>query len=63
MMIKYYFINKFDTNYIDKQDRNTAIIFRNYNFNNNDVILKLKRSCKKMVINFLYQIILNWLLT
>ena len=45
---KYYFINKFDTNCIDKQDRNTAIIFRNYNLNNNDkVILKLKRYCKK----------------
>ena len=44
---KYYFINKFDTNCIDKQDRNTAIIFRNYNFNNNSVILKLKRYCKK----------------
>ena len=44
---KYYFINKFDTNCIDKQDRNTAIIFRNYNFNNNNVILKLKRYCKK----------------
>ncbi len=44
---KYYFINKFDTNCIDKQDRNTAIIFRNYNLNNNDnVILKLKRYCK-----------------
>ena len=44
---KYYFINKFDTNCIDKQDRNTAIIFRNYNLNNNNVILKLKRYCKK----------------
>ena len=44
---KYYFINKFDTNCIDKQDRNTAIIFRNYNLNNNDnVILKLKKYCK-----------------
>jgi len=45
---KYYFINKFDTNNIDKQDRNTAIIFRNYSLkNNNEIILKLKRYCKK----------------
>ncbi|MDA9663038.1 thiamine phosphate synthase [bacterium] len=45
---KYYFINKFDTNYIDKQDRNTAIIFRDYSLNSNDeIIIKLKKYCKK----------------
>ena len=30
MIRKYYFINKFDTNNIDKQDKQTAIIYRNY---------------------------------
>ena len=28
---KYYFINKFDQSHIDKQDKKTAIIYRNYN--------------------------------
>ena len=27
---KYYFINKFDTNNIDQQDKFTIIIYRNY---------------------------------
>ena len=27
---KYYFINKFETNNIDKQDKQTIIIYRNY---------------------------------
>jgi thiamine-phosphate pyrophosphorylase len=44
---KYYFINNFDTNLIDKQDKNTAIIYRNYDSNNNIWdILNLKRYCK-----------------
>ena len=44
---KYYFINKFDTNYISKQNKNTAIIYRNYNSNNHlETILKLKNYCK-----------------
>ena len=34
-MRKYYFINKFDTNYIDKQDKRTAIILRDYSSKNN----------------------------
>ena len=29
-MNKYYFINKFDTNNIDKQDNQTTVIYRNY---------------------------------
>ena len=29
-MRKYYFINKFETNNIDKQDKQTTIIYRNY---------------------------------
>jgi len=50
---KYYFINKFDTNYIDKQDKNTVIIFRNYNLKNNlNTVLELKRYCKKKGYKF-----------
>jgi len=46
---KYYFINKFDTNNIDKQDKRTIIIYRNYlDKNTNELlILKLKKYCKK----------------
>ena len=50
---KYYFINKFDTNYIDKQQKNTAIIYRNYTSKNNlDSILKLKAYCKNKGYKF-----------
>ena len=50
---KYYFINKFDTNYIDRQDKNTAIIYRNYNLNNDKKIaLKFKKYCKKKGYKF-----------
>ena len=54
MIRKYYFINKFDTNNIDKQDKQTAIIFRNYSSNptNQLLILKIKRYCKKKSIRF-----------
>ena len=54
MITKYYFINKFDTNNIDKQDKQTAIIFRNYSSNSTDqlLILKIKRYCKKKSIKF-----------
>ena len=45
---KYYFINKFDTNYITKQCKSTGIIYRNYNsINHLDTILKLKTYCKQ----------------
>ena len=46
---KYYFINKLDTNNIDKQDKHTTIIYRNYSSKKVDVllILKLKKYCKK----------------
>ena len=46
---KYYFINKLDTNLINKQDRQTAFIYRNYadqNLNKN-LIIKFKNLCKK----------------
>ena len=45
---KYYFINKFDTNIIDRQDRYTIIIYRNYSKKVNELlILKLKKFCQK----------------
>ena len=54
MVNKYYFINKFDTNNINKQDKQTAIIYRNYssNIKNEDLILKIKNYCKKKRIKF-----------
>ena len=44
--IKYYFINKFETNNIDKQDRETIIIYRNYSSQqaNDNIIIKIKLS-------------------
>ena len=54
MMRKYYFINKFDTNNIDKQDKQTTIIYRNYSSKPTDqrLILKIKKYCKKKSIKF-----------
>src|SRR5210317_943106 len=54
MMRKYYFINKFDTNNIDKQDKQTTIIYRNYSAKTIDraLILKIKRYCKRKSIKF-----------
>ena len=53
-MKKYYFINKFDTNNIDKQDNQTIIIYRNYSSKPIDqsLILKIRNYCKKKSINF-----------
>ena len=53
-MTKYYFINKFDTNNIKKQDKQTTIIYRNYSAKITDetLILKIKRYCKKKTIKF-----------
>ena len=53
-MNKYYFINKFDTNIIDKQDKQTTIIYRNYNSKiiDQDLILKIKKYCKKSKVKF-----------
>jgi len=53
-MIKYYFINKFDTNNIDKQDKQTGIIYRNYLSENIDenLISDIKKYCKKKRIKF-----------
>ena len=50
---KYYFINKFDTNNIDKLDKNTGIILRNYSSENNiKTILNIKKFCKKKEYKF-----------
>jgi len=53
-MKKYYFINKFDTNNINNQDKQTTIIYRNYSNKAVDqkLILKIKRYCKKRSIKF-----------
>ena len=49
MIKKYYFISKFETNNINKQDKQTVIIFRNYSSNipDQEQILKIKKYCKK----------------
>ena len=54
MMKKYYFINKFDTNNIDNQDKQTTIIYRNYSTKipDQELILKIKKYCKKKSIKF-----------
>jgi len=50
---KYYFIDKFDTNNIDKQNINTGIIYRNYHDKSNlDTIFKIKKYCKKKGYKF-----------
>tara|TARA_B100000902_G_scaffold261541_1_gene247835 strand:- start:121 stop:651 length:531 start_codon:yes stop_codon:yes gene_type:complete len=52
---KYYFISKFETNYIDKLDNRTVVIYRNYNqkIPDKELILKIKKYCKKKKIKFL----------
>ncbi len=52
--MKYYFINKFETNNIDKQDKQTIIIYRNYSSEtvNEKLILKIKKYCKKKRVKF-----------
>ena len=54
MISKYYFINKFDTNNIDKQDKQTIIVYRDYVSRSKDqrLILKIKNYCKKKSIKF-----------
>jgi len=45
---KYYFINEFNTKNIDKLDKYTGIIFRNYNSENNlKSIINLRNFCKE----------------
>ena len=54
MSRKYYFINKFDTNNIDKQDKRTIIIYRDYSSKivDDQAIIKIKNYCKKRSIKF-----------
>tara|TARA_B100001250_G_scaffold412564_1_gene444117 strand:- start:128 stop:658 length:531 start_codon:yes stop_codon:yes gene_type:complete len=54
MKRKYYFISKFDTNNIDKQDKESIIIYRNYSSELPDelLILKIKKYCQKKSIKF-----------
>jgi thiamine-phosphate pyrophosphorylase len=51
---KYYFINNFDTNNIDQQEKPTVIIYRNYGSKkvNQLEILKFKNYCKKKGLKF-----------
>ena len=51
-MLKYYFINKFDTNLISKQDKDTTIIYRNYKDYNFNDLQKIKKYCKKENFKF-----------
>ena len=51
---RYYFINKFDKSHIDKQDKKTTIIYRNYNQKVDEkLIIKIKNYCKKKGNKFL----------
>ena len=54
MTVKYYFINKFDTNNINNQDKQTIIIYRNYLSKKIDenLLIKIKNYCKKKQIKF-----------
>ena len=54
MMNKYYFISKFDTNIIDRLDKQTTVIYRNYNSKiiDKELILKIKKYCKSQKIKF-----------
>ena len=51
---KYYFIDNFDTKNIDKVDKQTVVIFRNYELKKKDevLLLKIKKVCKKKKIKF-----------
>ena len=51
---KYYFINKFDQSHLDKQDKKTTIIYRNYDQEVDEKqILRIKNYCKKKGHKFL----------
>ena len=49
LLTKYYFINTLDTNNLQKQDRETIIIYRNYTLTNINIhkLLKLKNFLRK----------------
>jgi len=51
---KYYFISKFDQNHIDKLDKSTTVIYRNYTKNiDKKLIIKIKKYCKAKKLKFL----------
>ena len=51
---KYNFIKEFDQSHLDKQDKKTIIIFRNYNQQiDEELILTIKNYCKKKGNKFL----------
>tara|TARA_B100001939_G_scaffold279558_1_gene248178 strand:- start:76 stop:603 length:528 start_codon:yes stop_codon:yes gene_type:complete len=51
--VKYYFIDKFVTNNIKKQDNRTIIIYRNYSKKiDPELIIKIKNYCKKNLFKF-----------
>ena len=54
MAIKYYFINKFETNNIDRLDNQTIVIYRNYNSKILDqkLILRIKKYFKLKKVKF-----------
>tara|TARA_B100000401_G_scaffold433804_1_gene372979 strand:+ start:66 stop:584 length:519 start_codon:yes stop_codon:yes gene_type:complete len=54
MIRKYYFINNFETNIIDKLDSQTTVIYRNYDSDliNEELLIKIKKYCKKRKIKF-----------
>ena len=50
---KYFFVNEFDINLINRQERNTAIIYRNYKSTIKPELIKdIKNICKKKKIKF-----------
>ena len=53
-MNKYYFISTFDTNIIDKLDKQTTVIYRNYNSKiiDRELILRIKKYCKIRKVKF-----------
>ena len=54
ILTRYYFINKFDQNHIDKQDKETTIIYRNHNqAPDKRLIINIKNYCKKCGNKFL----------
>ena len=55
---KYYFIKKFDQSHIDKQDKKTTIIFRNYDETIDEkLILTIKNYCKKKKKSWLWTVL------
>ena len=54
LITKYYFINKLNTKNIDKLDKQTVVIFRNYTTINQDekLLLNIKKYCKRKGIKF-----------